>query len=501
MRTKILLIGLDGGSADVLRQFAAQGHMPFLDGLFAKAPLRALESIPPYATPAAWASIYTGVTPADHGVLDFVDPTVPGKHLVNSTSLKAEPFWQRLSAQDRRIAMIAFPLTYPPKPINGVMVSGLPAPHQGALWSWPPEFDARLKSIPGFLPDPEMSSPIVNPERSISRLERHIRAVAQAALAAHKEFGGGGWDVFGVQFQALDAFQHMFWAWIDPNDYRFSSRPEHERQRAARFFTTLDEALRQLIENLNPQEIVILSDHGFGSAYEAVCPNPLLLQHGLLTLSVSEKHLRRSLQIQRLLKRLDVFNLRARMKFSAQPRVTTRNLSRLMRDELVDEERSPAYVFSGGYCGLVKIQPGFEATVRDVLLQARHPVSGHNLIKAVLFPTELWNLPQTSAWRHYAIIQAEAGFLIDSHFREYGVVAPISAGLSGTHRPTGILWTTLGTLQGAKSILDIAPGLLHALNISGSTSQRQESDIQEQSFVSPEDQAIIEQRLRQLGYL
>ncbi|WP_169239679.1 alkaline phosphatase family protein [Candidatus Roseilinea sp. NK_OTU-006] len=503
VNTKILLIGLDGADQNVLGRFAEQGDMPFLRESFAQAPLRALESIPPYATPAAWASIYTGLTPAEHGVLDFLDLIAGENQLVSSASLRAEPIWRRLSSHGRRVAMIGFPLTYPAVPVNGVMVSGLPAPHQKAIWSWPAEFDAHLKAIPHFLPDPEMTSPRVKPVRSMLGLQHHVRAVVEAALAAHEHYGESGWDLFGVQFQALDTFQHMFWAWIDPTDHRFHTYPEHERQGAAGFFRVLDEALRRLVQKLQPNHIVILSDHGFGPAYQAVCPNHLLLERGLLTPSVSLAQLHRSFHIQRLLKRLDVLNLRARVKFSARPGTTIMGLNRLMRDSLIDREKTPAYVFSGGYCGLVKVRPGFERAVQDALLQARHPTLGNRLIKSVHFLDTLWNGQWSDAWRQLAIIQAEAGFLIDSHFREYGAVAPVSAGLTGTHRPTGILWTTLNTLDAATSVLDIAPGVLRALNLPfpeerGDTAQ---AKVESTATFSTEDQSAIEERLRQLGYL
>lgn len=499
-RTNILLVGLDGANPDLMRRLAEQGEMPFLRACSEQKPLRPLESIPPYATPSAWNSIYTGVTPAWHGVLDFVDLTAPRRQLTNSHSLRSAPFWKRLSDHAQRVAMIGFPFTYPPLPVNGVMVSGLPAPHQGAVWSFPPEFDAHLKAIPHFLPDPEMTSPRVNPERSISRLERHVQAVTEAALAAHRTYGEAGWSLFGVHFQALDTFQHMFWAWIDPTDRRFYRRPERERRSALRFLRVLDDSLRRLTEALRPEGIVILSDHGFGPAYEAVCPNYCLLDQGLLTLA-SPARLQRSLKLQSMLKRLDFFNLRSRVKISAGGGAVLQGLDHLMREDLIDHDRTPAVVRSGGYCGLMSVKPGFEAAARDALLQARHPMRGERLIRSVSFITELWDGPGVEIWREYAVVQPEEGYLIDSHFRHYGLVAPVSAGLTGTHRPTGLLWTTVSALEQARNILDIAPGLLSALGLSLSPSPDQGADKPTGQVFAPQDEKAIEDRLRQLGYL
>lgn len=498
--THILLLGLDGGSPELLLYLAEIGAMPFLRSLVARQPLCKLDSIPPYATPPAWATIYTGVSPGHHGVLDFRDLTEVGDRLVNRLSMRSVPLWQRLSAHGRRVAMIAFPLTYPPPPLNGVVLCGLPAPRDRALWSYPEGLGALLEAVPGLVIDPEFTSPGTSLQQTIEQSKQHVWAITQAALLAHTHYGADGWDLFGVQFQALDAFQHMFWAWVDPNDLRFASRPTAERQLALSFYHTLDDAIQCLVEALRPREIILLSDHGFGPAYEAVCLNLLLLEVGLLKLKTSLSSLRFILAAQRLLKQLDVFNLRARLKFSVRPNAVLAGLDQLRRDRLIDYDASAAFAFSGGYCGLIKIKPGFESTVRQELLSARHPVKRTPLIKSVQLVSELWDGPWAKAWQQYAVVQPEDGYLIDTHFRPYGVVAPVSAGLTGTHRPTGLLWTTLESLQNVGSILGIAPGILQALGLPNNTLNCVEKDTGATLF-SPQEQAAIEERLRKLGYL
>lgn len=496
--THILLIGLDGGTPTLFQHLIQSGALPFLSTQLSCAAVRGLASIPPYATPAAWPTIYTGMTPGHHGVLDFVDLTDSSRRLVTSASIRAETLWRSLSRHHKRLAMIGFPLTYPPEPVNGVMVSGIPSPHREGAWSHPTELTPMLREIPGFTPDPGMTSPTIDIRPAVAYLKQHVHAITQAALLADAHYGAEGWDLFGVHFQALDAFQHMFWAWIDPQDHRFADRPAAERAFVSSFFKSLDEAIRCLVEALRPQEIVLLSDHGFGPAYEAVCLNQLLYETGLLRLSIRPSTLRAWLAAQRVIRGLDVLNLRARMKFSVRGNV---GLDQVRRDKLIDREHSPAFAFSGGYCGLLEVNPGAESAVREILLSVRHPKRQTPLIKSVHFISELWEGPWAEAWRHIAIIQPEEGYLIDTHFRPQGIVAPVSAGLTGTHRPTGLLWTTLNTLRDAHSILDIAPGILRALGIPMPTAPAELSSDTRAVSLSIQEQAAIEARLRQLGYL
>jgi len=245
----------------------------------------------------------------------------------------------------------------------------------------------------------------------------------------------------------------------------------------------------------------LLSDHGFGPAYEAVCLNHVLLDNGLLKPAGHPARLRAMLWGQRALKGLDVFRLRARLKFSARPNAAMREISRWMRDDLIDRAGSAAVNLSGGYCGLVRVQPGFEDRIRAALLGAHHPVRRTSLIRSVQFPPDVWRGPCAAAWRSLAIVQPEEGYVIDSHLRPYGVIAPISAGLTGAHRPTGMLWTTIAALRQADTIQDIAPGLLAALGVSSSASPTEPAADRPSTSYTAEDQHAIEERLRRLGYL
>ena len=68
----ILIIGLDGGTFDLIRPWAAQGKLPTLDRLMRQGTWGPLESTVPPMTSPAWPSFATGKYPAKHGVFDFV---------------------------------------------------------------------------------------------------------------------------------------------------------------------------------------------------------------------------------------------------------------------------------------------------------------------------------------------------------------------------------------------------------------------------------------------
>ena len=77
MGARLLVIGLDGATLDLVAPWAAAGELPTLARLMAAGSWGPLRSTLPPATFPAWTSLVTGVNPGRHGVLDFVE-RVPG---------------------------------------------------------------------------------------------------------------------------------------------------------------------------------------------------------------------------------------------------------------------------------------------------------------------------------------------------------------------------------------------------------------------------------------
>ena len=68
---KVVVLGLDGGTWDLLRPLAERGVMPNLARALEQGRHGGLEScLPPYSSPA-WVSIATGKSPGTHGIFDF----------------------------------------------------------------------------------------------------------------------------------------------------------------------------------------------------------------------------------------------------------------------------------------------------------------------------------------------------------------------------------------------------------------------------------------------
>jgi predicted AlkP superfamily phosphohydrolase/phosphomutase len=147
MRTRknrrILVIGADGADPAILQQLMDAGQLPHLARLRTRGVYAPLLTTFPPVSPVAWTSFLTGVSPAHHGVHDFVTkasgvyrPTLgmftvrAGQHGLPTyhSRRQAPTLGQMLTAAGRRSFTLRVPGDFPPDPVNGGVLAGLGMP-------------------------------------------------------------------------------------------------------------------------------------------------------------------------------------------------------------------------------------------------------------------------------------------------------------------------------------------------------------------------------------
>lgn len=288
MGAPLLVIGLDGATLDLVAPWVATGRLPALGALMARGAWGPLRSTVPAATFPAWTSLVTGVNPGRHGVLDFAE-RVPGTYrvrFVNGSHRRAPALWTRLSAAGRRTAVLTVPATYPPEPIDGVMVSGFDTPLTTAIdgsFVHPRAFWPEIQRLVGGIPFADFQEVTTGPgwhERALASLLDGIerRTTLATALLQRER-----WDALMVVFGESDTVSHHFWRFHDP------ASPRHEPSAfgsaIVRVYEALDAAVGRLVDAAPPDAVVaVVSDHGSGGASDRVLhPNRRLAECGLLT--------------------------------------------------------------------------------------------------------------------------------------------------------------------------------------------------------------------------
>jgi predicted AlkP superfamily phosphohydrolase/phosphomutase len=101
-----------------------------------------------------------------------------------------------------------------------------------------------------------------------------------------KGFKGG---VFFFYLDTLDAIQHMFWRYLDPN-HPLYERNALYKDTIFKYYETIDQLIGDILKNLDTNTtLILLSDHGFSSFRRSVHLNRWLLENGYLFLKPGVK--------------------------------------------------------------------------------------------------------------------------------------------------------------------------------------------------------------------
>jgi len=151
---RLVILGLDGVDPGLLKKWMDEGHLSNFKKLSDEGHFSELATTYPSVSPVAWSSFMSGVTPAKHGIYDFLardkksylpvlssadigPPTRTfklGKYRIplSGPSIrllrKSQPFWKILGDHGIFSAILRVPITFPPEKFRGVLLSGMCVP-------------------------------------------------------------------------------------------------------------------------------------------------------------------------------------------------------------------------------------------------------------------------------------------------------------------------------------------------------------------------------------
>lgn len=275
--SRLAVIGIDALDAALLERW--RDHLPNFRRMMERGLYAPLESTTPPDSIPAWVTIYTGMQPWEHGLLDSMDylDAKAGRRALDTQTLVGKTFWDQAGRRGKRVCVINPLLAYPVWPVNGIMVNG-PVFVTGAVQSHPPEILERFRI-------PELGGMTDFPGRKelgafLERTEAVTRDLARFGLEL---FDLEPWDVFFICFLTLDRVMHFVWRYTDPDDPTYPGRNPIEDS-IKRFFVLFDSIVGDYLERLSgDQALMVVSDHGHGMRPpRALCVNEILRREGLL---------------------------------------------------------------------------------------------------------------------------------------------------------------------------------------------------------------------------
>jgi len=187
-------------------------------------------------------------------------------------------FWDMAGQAGLMVAIVNVPMTYPPAPVNGFIVPGMPTPTPDPV-AYPDRIQEELRRLfPDYrVQEEEMGE---NLPALLSEIERTSRARSDAILHYMKN---ADWDLFVGVFTATDRLQHFFWHYLDATHPRHEEDPTVERRLMA-IYQLLDDILGEAMKIAEKvgAPLWLVSDHGFNGCDRAFSLNLWLEQEGLL---------------------------------------------------------------------------------------------------------------------------------------------------------------------------------------------------------------------------
>jgi len=490
----VLVVGLDGATFDLMLPWIDQGRLPHLGRVLRSGARSRLESTIPPITPCAWSSFMTGKNPGKHGLFDFIEPDGErGFRFTNASFRDGETLWGCLSRRGRRVGVVNVPMTYPPEPVNGFLISGLDTPHEHSPFMYPVEIRQELKEA-GIRY--RIDQQHLGNMRTSARRRQQLAAIFEAETARTAAFrrlsDGRECDFRMIVYGATDQVQHHFWHFMDETHDKYDAAGAEEFRHAIRdTYMHCDAQLGLLLDECDDDTIVIvMSDHGFGPMTNVrLRMNQTLRDAGLLAFDEAAAPGRLKQAVAGWLDRLLRSTLSSDMKRTIaglfpRLRVWFENLD----EAKIDWQRTSAYVNeayrSSPAIWLNRLQGMSDTELRSlrdqielVMLSLVDPVTGGLVISNCYKPHEIYHGPHTAKAPELLPSWWEDGFLLEqSSTAQPGPpaversTAPLEGGVefAASHRLDGVLMISGGPVQkefafeGAR-IIDVAPTVLYLM--------------------------------------
>jgi len=174
------------------------------------------------------------------------------------------------------------PLTYPPKPLNGLMVTSFLTPNKDVDYTHPSELKNSLDALAGgeYIIDVRD----FRNERKQETLAQIYRMTTARFRAFRELLAREEWDFAMMVEMGPDRLHHAFWRYFDPSHRLFEPGNEFEDAMHA-YYLYMDEEVGRTVDALPADTSVILvSDHGAKKMNGGICINEFFMKEGLLAL-------------------------------------------------------------------------------------------------------------------------------------------------------------------------------------------------------------------------
>ena len=492
-RFKIMIIGVDGATFDVIFPLIKSGLLPNFKRIITEGVHGNLRSTIHPITPHAWSTFLTGKNAGKHGVYDFTRRKKDSYDIefINASMRNGDSLFMHLSKVGRKVGAIAIPFTYPPEPVNGFMLSGMDSPAEDERAIYPPELYSEIKKRFGAY-HVHLASPIGRKRKEEAAFWRDIQEEdknrTDISLYLRDKYPC---DIFMTMYTNTDRVQHQYYTEKTEKDLE-EGRPNVDSL-LVKSYINVDKELGRLLEYVKNDKdtmVLLMSDHGSGPIRKFFYLNRWLEQKGFLVYrEKSEEITLKTIEMGRYMAKRFLPRKTKNFLKTFLPGVKNKMESyRFFND--IDWSKTKAYGF--GMYGNIFINlkgrepegiviPGNEyedickKLLKDIK-EIRDPITDENIVDMVYRRADLYqgscveDAPDLLiGWKDYSFYTSNTpGREKGDCFGEYLNIDASDFLHVGTHRMNGIFMAMGGAIKKDQKIeragiVDLAPTILYAL--------------------------------------
>ncbi len=241
--------------------------------------LHVLNSVVPADSIPSWITIYTGMTPAEHGILLNIDYLNEKQKIEDQSAvIKGKSFWDKIGSKGKKVFIFNPFIASPAWDVNGIMVCRSSLEKKNEITTNRPDVvniseinlggifrkNPTMKEMPEFLADTW--------EMTDSQFDNF-----------HKYFKMDDYDLGFLGVTTPDRLQHITWKYTDPEDRCY---PKNNPYKNAIHdgYLYFEKQVKKIVDEYSDEyNIIVISDHGHGRRCQNVFyVNQWLIENGYI---------------------------------------------------------------------------------------------------------------------------------------------------------------------------------------------------------------------------
>lgn len=453
---KLIVVGIDGASFELIDQWISQGRLPNIAKIKQHGVWANMRSVLPPVTSPNWKCYSTGKNPGKLGIFwwENIDWKNGEVYYPSSRTVEPKEIWDYMNEAGIRAGVLGMPTTYPPKSVKDFLIAGGEVPDSG--FTYPKEIETELKQQ-GWRNHPQAFLELDRHQAS-QEIHKIIDMTFQVAKALATKYKV---DFLQVTAFHINSLHHFLW---DSSETRTA-------------WEIIDKHIGELLEE--GCDLMVTSDHGSNKIRRVFNINAWLKQQGYLRLRLNSGDLLYRLGItrERLLAILSRLKLVETVRKLVPERLyleipnLTGEVRKQAKSNKINWHKSKAFASGQGPIYLNpknRNEDGLKDEIRQKLETLIDPITGDKIIEKVYSKDEIYSGKYLAEAPDLIVDQAKGTHIPGGIGQKSIFESPQR--WQGENKKSGLFMAYGPDIEPAGgidnvSILDLAPTILHLLGI------------------------------------